>query len=201
MLTSSEPRKIFQGVATRSQMFSLFDRHRQMSSRFDGDVSALYAGEWFAIGEAEHDYMFDILPPLWIRGDTFAMREFMTGSVTSVFFTLQIDGAIRHFHSYCDLADTQSVGRMRQAINQCETRPLQTMTRDEQLEHIWSMTSDAYRGYSNDDHPQHLPGRRMIIVFSDGGTGRQKLLADLTDTEIAAKLPVHLRYLPDAIAA
>jgi hypothetical protein len=29
--------------------------------------------------------MLDILPPLWMRGSIFAMREFMTGSVTSVF--------------------------------------------------------------------------------------------------------------------
>lgn len=53
--------------------------------------------------------MFEILPPLWTRGSIFAMREYLTGSVTSVFFTLRINGAIRHFHSYCDLSDRSAV--------------------------------------------------------------------------------------------
>jgi hypothetical protein len=35
-------------------------------------------------------------------------------------------------------------------------------------------------------------GRRRIVL---------KLLDQLTDAEISAKLPVHLRFLPDAIAA
>ncbi len=57
--------------------------------------------------------MFDILPPLWTRGSIFAMREYLTGSVTSVFFTLPIDGAIRHFHSYCDLSVRSAVEHLR----------------------------------------------------------------------------------------
>ena len=87
-------RKVFEGPATRQQMFSLFDRHAKRPTRGQDEPAALYAGEWFEISEAEHDYMFEILPPLWIRGSMFAMREFMTGSVTSVFFALRIDGAI-----------------------------------------------------------------------------------------------------------
>jgi hypothetical protein len=70
---------------------------------------------------AEHDYMFDILPPLWMRGEMFAMREFLTGSVTSVFFTLRIDGRIRYFHAYCDLADKGSPVEMRDAIVERES--------------------------------------------------------------------------------
>lgn len=35
--------------------------------------------------------MFEILPPLWMRGEMFAMREFLTGSITSIFFSLKID--------------------------------------------------------------------------------------------------------------
>ena len=95
MNTSPAIRKVFQGVATRQQMFSMFDRYAGRPNRWEGDVSALYAGEWFEIGEHEHDYMFEILPPLWIRGSMFAMREFLTGSVTSVFFALRVDQAIR----------------------------------------------------------------------------------------------------------
>src|SRR3569833_867230 len=51
-----------------------------------------------------------------MRGDMFAMREFLTGSVTSVFFELKIDGRVRYFHAYCDLGDRQSPERMRAAI-------------------------------------------------------------------------------------
>jgi hypothetical protein len=40
------------------------------------------------------------------------------------------------------------------------------------------------------------------VLFYGGQRGTVlKLLHELTDAEISAKLPVHLRYLPDAIAA
>ncbi|MGE6743625.1 DUF1419 domain-containing protein [Allorhizobium pseudoryzae] len=201
MTPSSAIRKIFQGVADRHQMFRMFDRHAQRRNRFDVDASTLYAGEWFEITEREHDYMFEILPPLWIRGSMFAMREFLTGSITSVFFALRIDGAIRHFHGYCDLSDGRSVEEMRLAIIEREARPARAMTREERLEHIWSATADAYRGYSDESALQDLPGDRLVTLFSAAGLARTKLLHDLTDTEIAAKLPIHLRHLPDAAAA
>ena len=43
----------------------------------------------------------------------------------------------------------------------------------------------------------------MTLVASIGQDGKQdfRLLDRLTEAEISAKLPVHLRYLPDAIAA
>ncbi|TKT57438.1 DUF1419 domain-containing protein [Agrobacterium sp. LC34] len=201
MSTPSAIRKVYQGITERHQMFRLFDRHAQRPYRFDGGASALYAGEWFEINERQHDYMFEILPPLWIRGSMFAMREFLTGSVTSVFFALRIDGVIRYFHSYCDLSDRGSVEYMRLAIIERETRPVRAMTREERLEHIWSTTADAYRGYSDETVPQYLPGQRVIALFSNGGSARLKLLDDLTDAEIAAKLPVQLRDLPDAAVA
>jgi hypothetical protein len=179
----------------------MFDRHTQRPHRFDGDASTLYAGEWFEITECEHDYMFEILPPLWIRGSMFAMREFLTGSVTSVFFALRIDGVIRFFHAYCDLSDGGSVEAMRLAIIERETRPVRAMTRDERLEHIWSATADAYRGYSDETAPQYLPGQRVIVLYTATGSARLKLLDDLTDEEIATKLPVQLRHLARAAVA
>lgn len=201
IMTLSSIRKVYQIVADRHQMFRLFDRHAQRPHRFGADASALYAGEWFEITEREHDYMFEILPPLWIRGSMFAMREFLTGSVTSVFFALRIDGVIRHFHGYCDLSGGRSVEDMRLAIIERETRPVRAMTRNERLEHIWSVTADAYRGYSDDPAPQYLPGHRVITLYSEAGSARSKLLYDLTDDEIATKLPVQLRHLPDAAVA
>jgi Protein of unknown function (DUF1419) len=201
MNTRSVIRKVYQGITERHQMFRMFDRHAQRPHRFEGDASALYAGEWFEITEREHDYMFDILPPLWIRGSMFAMREFLTGSVTSVFFALRIDGVTRYFHGYCDLSDRGSVEDMRLAIIERETRPVRAMTRDERLEHIWSATADAYRGYSDEAAAQYLPGQRVIALYTASGSARLKLLDDLTDHEIATKLPVQLRDLPAAAVA
>nr|WP_172690463.1 DUF1419 domain-containing protein [Agrobacterium deltaense]ASK48536.1 hypothetical protein [Agrobacterium deltaense] len=194
-------RKVFQGVADRHQMFRMFDRHAQRPNRWEGDDSALYRGEWFEIGEASRDYMFEILPPLWIRGEMFAMREFLTGSITSIFFTLSIDRRIRHFHSYCDLSDKGSSERMRTAIVERESRPVRAMTREERVEHIWSSTADDYRGYAGERWPEAGRGKRTVMFYGGRQGTRLKLLDDLTDAEIASKLPVHLRYLPDAIAA
>lgn len=194
-------RKIFQGVASRQQMFRMFDRHAQRPNRWEGDASPLYAGEWFEIAEVEHDYMFEILPPLWIRGAMFAMREYQMGSVTSVFFALRIDGVIRHFHGYCDLSDKGAVERMRVEIVARESRPVRAMTREERLEHIWSITADDYRGYAGDRWAKAVRSRRTILLY-DGKLGSTlKLLDDLTDDKIAAKLPVQLRHLPSPIAA
>lgn len=201
MNPSAAIRKVFQGVATRQQMYRMFDRHAQRPDRWDGDASSLYAGEWFEIAEAEHDYMFEILPPLWIRGSTFAMREFLTDSVTSVFFNLRIDGIIRHFHGYCDLSERSMAEHMRVAIVERESRPVRSISRQERLEHIWSSTADDYRGYAGDRWPQSDRGHRTLVLYSGKEGAFLKLLDDLTDDEISAKLPVHLRHLPLSIAA
>lgn len=201
MNTPSAIRKVFQSVATRQQMFRLFDRHAQRPSRWEDDAVPLYAGEWFEIGEVDHDYMFELLPPLWIRGSMFAMREFLTGSVTSVFFAVRIDGVIRHFHGYCDHSDRDAIERMRIEIIERESQPVRAMTREERLEHIWSSTADDYRGYADGDWPDASRGKRTIMFFGGQMGSAVKLLDQLTDSEIAAKLPVHLRYLPSPIAA
>jgi hypothetical protein len=201
MMTLSTIRKVFEGVADRRLMFRMFDRHAQRPNRWEGDDSALYRGEWFEVGETCHDYMLEILPPLWMRGEMFAMREFLTGSITSIFFTLRIDGHTRHFHGYCDLADKGSPERMRTAIVERESRPARGMTREERLEHIWSSTADDYRGYAGERWPLSDHGKRTVLLYGGKEGTFLKLLDQLSDTEISAKLPVHLRYLPDAMAA
>ena len=145
--------------------------------------------------------MFAVEAPLWIRGSMFALRQFLTGSVTSVFFALRIDDAIRYFHGYCDLSDDMSVERMRLAIIERESRPVRAMTREERLEHIWSSTAEPYRGYADYRWPHASRGRRTVHFFGGKLSCVPKLLDAMTDEEIAAKLPVHLRYLPDAAAA
>lgn len=200
-MTLTAIRKVYQGVADRRQTFRMFDRHAQRPDRFESDGSHLYAGEYFEIRRNEHDYMFNILPPLFTRDDMFGMREFLTGGVTSVFFSLVIDGCLRHFHGYCDLAHKGSPERMRAAIIERGARPVRAMTREERLEHIWSSTEDDYRGYASESWPQSHRGKRTIIVYCRGGGRTLKLLEHLTDPEIAAKLPVQLRDLPEPIAA
>ena len=194
-------RKVFQGVADRRRMFRMFDRYAQRPNRWESEVGTLYNGEWFEVGEAEHDYMLNILPPLWMKPDMFAMREFLTGSVTSVLFSLSISGMNRYFHGYCDLADKGSPERMQIAILAHEARQIKAMTRDERLEHIWSETGDDYRGYADDLWPEADRGRRKIVVYGGSRGPSAKLLDDLTDGESSAKLPVHLRYLPEQQAA
>lgn len=192
---TSSIRKIQFGVVDRRQMYRLFDRHAQRPNRWQEDSIALYAGEWFEIACAEHDHVLEILPPLWMRGEMFAMREFLTGSVTSVFFTLRINGVTRYFHGYCDLSDPRSVYNMRAAIIERESHPVKAMTRDERIEHIWSATDDGYRGYAGEDfRPEHR-GKRTVIVYGKPGK-RFELLESLTDLQISEKLPVHLRHLP-----
>lgn len=200
-MTLSSIRKVYQGIADRRQMFRMFDRHAQRPNRFEDADGAFYRGEWFEIDRASHDYMFEVLPPLWMRHDMFALREFLTDSITSVFFSLLIDGRLRFFHAYCDLFDKGSPERMRAAIVERESRPVRAMTREERLEHIWSNTHDDYRGYAGERFAQHLRGQRTLLFYGGRNGTVLKLLDQLTDTEISAKLPVHLRYLPDAIAA
>ncbi|PAP98684.1 MULTISPECIES: DUF1419 domain-containing protein [Mesorhizobium] len=200
-MTLLSVRKVYQGIADRRQMFRMFDRHAQRPDRFQDDASALYGGEWFEISEAEHDCMFEILPPLWMRGEMFALREFLTDRITSIFYALNIDGRLRYFHGYCDLLDKGSPERMRDAIVERETRPVRAMTREERLEHIWSSTHDDYRGYAGERWPERDRSRRTVMFYGGRHGTTLKLLDELTDDEIAAKLPVHLRYLPEAIAA
>ena len=70
-MTSLPPiRKVYFGITDRHQMFRLFDRHAERPNRWQNDDSALYAGEWIEIARTEHDYMLEILPPLWMRGES-----------------------------------------------------------------------------------------------------------------------------------
>ncbi|MGE8106205.1 DUF1419 domain-containing protein [Allorhizobium sp. NPDC080224] len=201
MTSISVPRKVFQGVAKRADMFRILDRHARRPDRFAGALSAIYAGEWFETDETSYTYMLDILPPLWMLAPIFTMREFMTGSVTSVFYAIRIDDAVRYFHTYCDLSDPNSVEAMRSAILDRETRPVRAMSREERLEHIWSTTAEDYRGYAGPRWPKPMQGHRTVMLYGGKEGTLLKLLCTLTDDEIAAKLPVHLRHLPTVLAA
>lgn len=201
MTQHSSIRKIYFGVADRRQMFRLFDRHARRPNRWASDDSALYRGEWFELNRESHATMFELLPPLWMRGDMFAMREFLAESITSVFYTLRIDGKVRYFHAYCDLAQPRSPVETRAAIVERESWPVKAMTHDERLEHIWSATHDDYRGYAGERWSPESRAKRIVLVYGRRGGTTLKLLEDLTEDEIQAKLPVHLRHLPERRAA
>ena len=109
----------------------------------------LFAGEWFEIAEAEHDYMLEILPPLCMRADMFAMREYMTASITSVLFNLSIDGFVRFFHGYCDLADHASPG--------CTCRDHRS-----KVTPVRAMTRERARAYLVNGHGLPRPCRRAL---------------------------------------
>ncbi|ACI59561.1 protein of unknown function DUF1419 (plasmid) [Rhizobium leguminosarum bv. trifolii WSM2304] len=196
-----QPRKVLEGVATRQQMYALFNRHSQAPSDEQRATGARYSGEWFEVSEGDHDRMFEILPPLFYRGDLFAMREFLAARVTSVFFALRLNGGLRHFHGYCDLAEPSSIDRMRAAIIARESAPSRSMTRAEKLDYIWSTTGPEYRAYADFRSTPAFLGRLIVVVYSAADGKIWKLLDDLTDLEIAAKLPVQFRHLPDIAAA
>jgi hypothetical protein len=145
--------------------------------------------------------MFEIFVPLFWRGDIFAISEFLGASITSVFFALTIDDRSRWFHAYCDLSDRQSPDRMRSEIIARESRPVRAMSTQEKLDHIWSTTGPDFRGYADARFPADLHNRQIVLVYPSAQGKIWKLLDDLTDEEIAAKLPVQFRLLPETIAA
>ena len=195
-MTVSAIRKVHEGVAERRQMFAMFDRHARRPHRFADDAAALHRGACFEIGRAEHDSMFEVLPPLRLRGDMVAMREFPIGSITSVVISLSIGGRMRSFHGDCDLAD-----RMRDAIVEWESRPVRAMTRTERLEQIWSSSPDDERGYADERFASAARGKRIVMICAPRQVRVFRPIDELTDAEISAKLPVHLRDLPERQAA
>ena len=181
-------RKVLQEAATRQQMFRLFDRHGQApmsKARYTGRLSD---GEWFEIGQTEHDYMFEILPPLWMRGEMFAMREFMAGSITSVFYAIPIRGRVRYFHGYCDMLVKGSAEHLRDVIIEREARAMPTMTRAEQLDHIWSTTPADYRGYAGIGWSGRDREKPTILINGGVQGTVLTLLEDLSDAETASRL-------------
>lgn len=192
---SSHPpfRKVFAGVATREQMFELFNRHRGAPAhdRFDGSI---YAGEWFEIAIGDYHFMLDLLPPLFRRTGMFGMAEYKAGYVTSVFFELRIRGRQRWFHGFCDMSDRRSPEIMRAAIIAHETGALDSMTREEKLEAIWNAKHPDFKGIAGSENPQAWPGEhhgKRTIVVNGGAEGTiLKLLENLTDEEIEHLLPL-----------
>ncbi|MGE0282670.1 MAG: DUF1419 domain-containing protein [Rhizobiaceae bacterium] len=185
-------RKVLEGVATREQMFRLFNRHSD-NPDFDPLSGTPYSGEWFEIQPDQYHFMLGLLPPLFQRTGMFGISEYKAGNVTSVFFAIRIRGRERWFHGFCDLSDKHSPDVMRAAIIAFETGAVDSMTREEKLEAIWSATPADYRGIAGEADPNAWPSdhqrKRTILVNADGQGTVLKLLEDLSDEEIDSRMP------------
>jgi hypothetical protein len=185
-------RKVLDGIATREQMFQLFNRHNDTPG-VDPLSGTPYAGEYFEIAAEQYHFMLALLPPLFMRTGMFGMSEFKAGNVTSVFFAIRIRGRKRWFHGFCDISDKHSPETMRAAIIAHETGAVDSMTREEKLEAIWNATHSDFKGIAgktnSDAWPVEHHGKRTILV--DGGRHGTtlKLLEDLSDDEIDHRMP------------
>lgn len=192
-MTSPPPfRKVFDGVATREQMFQLFNRHKDAPG-IDPISGTPYTGEYFEIAAEQYHFMLALLPPLFMRTGMFGMSEFRAGNVTSIFFAIRIRGRERWFHGFCDLSDKRSPDAMRAAIVAHETGAVDSMTREEKLEAIWSATHADFKGIAGEANPDAWPvehhGKRTILVNAGGQGTVLKLLEDLCDEEIDNRMP------------
>ena len=192
MSTHPPFRKVFDGVATRERMFQLFNRHKDAPG-IDPISGTPYAGEYFEIAAEQYHFMLALRPPLFQRTGMFGMSEYKAGNVTSVFFAIRIRGRERWFHGFCDLSDKHSPDAMRAAIIAHETGAIDSMTRDEKLEAIWSATPADYRGIAGEANPDSWPPehqrKRTILIYVAGQGTTLKLLEDLTDEEIDSRMP------------
>lgn len=184
-------RTVLDGVATREQMFQLFNHHKD-NPAFDPLSGTPYACEWFEIAASEYHFMLGLQPPLFQRSGMFGISEYKAGNVTSVFFAITIRGRERWFHGFCDLTDRHSPDTMRAAIIAHETGAVDSMTREEKLEAIWNATHPDFKGTAGEMDPDAWPveqhGKRVVLV--KGGPGRlMKLLEQLSDDEIDIRMP------------
>jgi hypothetical protein len=186
-------RKVFEGVATREQMFQLFDRHRETPG-INPLSGTPYAGEWFEVTASTYHFMLGLLPSLFMRTGMFGISEHKAGYVTSVLFAIRIRGRERWFHGFCDLSDKRSPDAMRAAIVAYETGAVDNKTREEKLEAIWNIMPADFKGIAGDANRDAFPaeqhGKRTILVNSGGQGTVLKLLEDLSDDQIDKLLSV-----------
>lgn len=87
-------------------------------------------------------------------------------------------------------------------LNKIDGNDATSLSRRSKLDLIWSRTHPDFRGIAGEVYPEawrpeHL-GRRTILAYEPGVGTVLKLLDDLTDDEIAAKLrPVAAQNGPD----
>ena len=184
--------KIFGCIASHGEMFELLNQSPD-GPPADRVTGQAHAGRWFEILQHSYDVMLEVLPPLFMRHDMFAMSELHAGTVGAVFFEIVIRRTKRWFVGFCDLADRGSPDRMRAAIILWETGDTTGFTRAQKLDAIWSITHARSRGSIDAQHRDHAdripPEKRTILIYELKVGTVLKRLEDLTDEEIAYKLP------------
>ena len=194
-------RKIFPVVASREAMFALTNRNSKAPFKEGRVNGTLYSGSWFEVAAAQYDEMLDIMPPLFLRPDMFAMSEFNGGKIAIVFVTLMIAGVRRWFLGFCDLAISSSPEMLRDAIVTRETGPdPDRLIREEKLEAIWNATSWEWKGYAGvaqDWEPHHLGKRTIVDSRGDLRPSVLCLLDHLSDEQIERMLPDDTTYLAE----
>ncbi len=160
--------KIFDGIATRKQMFELLNRIPDAPAE-DIASGKAYANQWFEIRKSEFELMFDRLPPLFSRAGMFAMSELKAGTIGSVFFDIMINGRRRWFAGYCDLANRGSPDAMRTAIIEHEKAAVANLSRSDALDLIWERAHDDFRGLAGQFNPDAWPaehhGKRTFLAY------------------------------------
>jgi hypothetical protein len=193
-------RRIYPTVASRRAMFALANRHSQAPFDEDSISGMIHAGEWFEVAQPQYDEMLNLLPPLFVRPDTFAISAFNGGKVAIVFVALAIADRRRWFLGFCDLSVPNSPEMLRDAIIARETGPHpERLSRDERLEVIWNATPPEHRSYSaipdpNNRSPRHRD-RRMLLIGSGASASGFCLLETLTAAHIEERLPADLAYI------
>jgi hypothetical protein len=157
-----------------------------LADRLSGQA---YAGRWFEIDIDAYMEMLEVLPPLRMGADMFILSEFKAGSVASVFLRIVIAGQVRWFHGYGDTSDQAAPDALRAAIVLWETGDTSAMTRAQVLDAIWATTHRDFRDVASEAAwPDHLRGKRTILVYEPGVGTVLKPLEMLTDAEIAERM-------------
>lgn len=189
---------VFDGAASPEQLSQMFNRHRDTPD-IDARSGEPYTDEWFEITASGYRFMLDLLPPLFQRTDMFGFSEFRAGYITSVFFAIRIRARGRRLPGFCDLSDKRSPDAMRIAIVAHEAVAIDSMTREETLEAVWTATradSKHGRGDVTPDAwaPEHR-GKRTILVNAGALGTILKQLEDLSDEEITGILRRRSRHV------
>lgn len=75
--------------------------------------------KWWECSKADYWEALEMLPPLRMGSGHFVMSEFLTGSITSVFFEI----AGRYYCTHLDVSDPQEIPKMRRRIIRETARP------------------------------------------------------------------------------
>lgn len=87
--------KIFDGIATREECFTLINRNTEKIQTYEGPWIenphhglGYEAGQFFEITREEYDYFLNVLPPMAMTSAGYVMSEYTTGNHTEAFLEI-----------------------------------------------------------------------------------------------------------------